>query len=514
MLQKAAEFCAEGVAFALVTVVRAVAPTSGKPGDKAILTERGEWLGWVGGSCAEPAARRAAQAALEDGECRLLQIVADGEEPARPGVERSTMTCYSGGSLELYVEPQLSSPSLVVFGASPIASAVAELGAGMGYRVQRVESGSADLSSLSKPGRTTFVVVASHGRGEDEALAWALSGRAGYVGLVTSRRRLEEVKQRLTARGVGSEDLVRLHAPAGLDIGAKGPREVALSVLAQIVAERRGARASLAASTGTPKSERAVAASVPAAVAPAAASPAASAAQKPVRRVASCCDPEPAAEEAPAREAPATGGTVFSAVVLAAGLSRRMGSPNKLLLSTFGEPMIVRVVRQVLGADFREVVLVLGHQADEVKAALAPLSSSAGASRLRMVLNDAYESGQVSSVRAGLGALREKCDAVMMCLGDQPLLTSDDLRELQRAFVQRPSGSIVVPVVGEQRGNPVVLDWQSATETLARGTNIGCRHFMDEHAERVYSWQASSDHFIRDIDQPAEYQALLLQMPA
>src|SRR5262245_55826629 len=89
MLQKAAQLCAEGVAFALVTVVRAVAPTSGKPGDKAILTERGEWLGWVGGSCAEPAARRAALAALEDGECRLLHITADGSEPARPGVEQS-----------------------------------------------------------------------------------------------------------------------------------------------------------------------------------------------------------------------------------------------------------------------------------------------------------------------------------------------------------------------------------------------------------------------------------------
>jgi len=222
----------------------------------------------------------------------------------------------------------------------------------------------------------------------------------------------------------------------------------------------------------------------------------------------------------PARDASAatSGGTafsaVFSAVVLAAGLSRRMGAPNKLLLSIHGEPMIRHVVRQVLGAGFREVVVVLGHQATEVEAALAPLAASGGSPHVRTVLNTAYESGQVSSVRAGLGALRERCDAVMMCLGDQPLLTSEDLRALKSAFELRPRGSIVVPMVGSQRGNPVVLDWQSATETLARGTNIGCRNFMDENEGRVYAWQAASDHFIRDIDQPAEYQALLLQMPA
>ena len=126
MLAVAARLSGEGVAFALITVVRATRPTSGKPGDKAILTERGEWLGWVGGSCAEPTARRAAAQALRDGECRLIHLTNDETEFVRPGVEVVAMTCHSGGSLEIYVEPHLSEPVLVVFGRSPIARSVCE----------------------------------------------------------------------------------------------------------------------------------------------------------------------------------------------------------------------------------------------------------------------------------------------------------------------------------------------------------------------------------------------------
>jgi xanthine dehydrogenase accessory factor len=116
LLAVAARLLGEGVAFALVTVVRATRPTSGKPGDKAILTERGEWFGWVGGSCAEPTARRAARQALADGECRLIHITNDETDAVRPGVELASMTCHSGGSLEIYVEPHLSLRTLIVFG--------------------------------------------------------------------------------------------------------------------------------------------------------------------------------------------------------------------------------------------------------------------------------------------------------------------------------------------------------------------------------------------------------------
>jgi len=191
-----------------------------------------------------------------------------------------------------------------------------------------------------------------------------------------------------------------------------------------------------------------------------------------------------------------------SAVVLAAGLSRRMGQQNKLLLPMAGEPMVRRAVGRVLEAGFAEVVVVLGHAAEDVSRALGGLA-------VRSVFNAAYASGQVSSVRAGLGALSEPVEAVMICLGDQPLLSSADLRAVLAAYAARPHGSILVPFRGEQRGNPVVIDWQSAGETLARGINFGCRNFIDQHPDRVYRWPAPSDHYVRDVDEPADYEALL-----
>jgi CTP:molybdopterin cytidylyltransferase MocA/xanthine/CO dehydrogenase XdhC/CoxF family maturation factor len=537
----------EGVAFVLLTVVRAVAPTSAKPGDKAIWTERGEWLGWVGGSCAEPAARRAAQRALSDGQCHLLHLTNDEAHLTRPGVELAAMSCYSGGSLEIYVEPHFAPASLIVFGRSPSAEALCQLGVAMGYRLTQVdlrapaESSGAELGTgpsarvtrvqrlqdLAEPiSATTFAVVASHGHFEAEALEWALRRQLAYVGLVASRRRWPEVRARLEASGLGTA-AARVHAPAGLELGAARPEEVALSVLSQIVAERRGgaasiARAAVVAEVAPPLSVRAndAAAAEPSCCGSAAAAPKA--------REPDCCaaptgrtSPRPGvareqvAEEidccAAAARAHGAKGTArslepearvrFSAIVLAAGLSRRMGASNKLLLPVGGEPMIVRSVRAVAGAGFSEVVVVLGHQAAEVRAALAPLG-------VRTVLNERFESGQVSSVRTGLAALSVPVDAVMICLGDQPWLDAGDLTALKGAFVERPHGSIVVPFLGERRGNPVIVDWQSAEDTLQRGTNYGCRHFIDENPGRVYRWAAPSDHFVRDVDQPDDYAAL------
>jgi molybdenum cofactor cytidylyltransferase len=179
-----------------------------------------------------------------------------------------------------------------------------------------------------------------------------------------------------------------------------------------------------------------------------------------------------------------------------------MGPQNKLLLPIAGKPMIVRVLENVVGAGFVEVVVVLGHEVEAVRRALGP-------SGVRSVYNERFESGQVSSVRAGLAALEQPADAVMICLGDQPLLTTADLRDMQAAYARRPSGSILIPTRGEQRGNPVIVDWQSVRDTLERGLNFGCRHFIDENPERVYRWPAPSDHFVRDVDEPADYQTLL-----
>jgi molybdenum cofactor cytidylyltransferase len=543
--------------------VRATRPTSGKPGDKAIWTERGEWLGWVGGSCAEPTARRAASQALVDGACRLIHLTNDETDFVRPGVEVAAMTCHSGGSLEIYVEPFLPRPLLVVFGRSPIASAVRALAGLMKYRVvaadlrpdspdesqlEPLEAGAAMLhvSTLAElealPSGRRSVVVASHGHHEVEALDWALrtgpwSG-AGYVGLVTSRQRLADVQERLRARGLGPAELERLRAPAGLPIGATEPEEVALSVLSEIVAhghassvteaqavganarafvtEASGSAPASAARSccavdeapaapGTAPRERASRcdADGPPTVA-AAVSPQIS----PARARASCCAAVSVrASEASGTAAPAlapvpASAARFSAIVLCAGLSRRMGAQNKLLLPIAGEPMIRRVLSSVLAAGFVEVVAVLGHEAEEVRRAVAPLG-------VRTVYNERFESGQVSSVRAGLGALEQPVDAVMVCLGDQPSITTADLQALQAAYAARPQGSILIPVRGEQRGNPVIVDWQSGRDTLERGINFGCRHFIEENPERVYRWPASSEHFVRDVDERADYETVL-----
>ena len=260
MLERATEWARSGRAFALVTVVRALPPTSGKPGDKAIVSEDGEWVGWVGGSCAEPTARRAARESIADGQSRLIQLSNDPGEAPRIGVERAAMTCHSGGTMELCVEPFVPAPDLIVFGDSPVASALCRIGGAMGYRVQRVVTPgmqcesplipvadppvyasleALELGSVSR----AYVVVASHGKDEDDALAWAISQDVAYVGLVASRRRADAVRHRLVSAGISPTDASRVDGPAGLDIGARGPDEVALSVLCEIVRRARGARA-------------------------------------------------------------------------------------------------------------------------------------------------------------------------------------------------------------------------------------------------------------------------------
>jgi len=287
----ALELRAQDVSFVLATVVRAVAPTSAKPGDKAVLTEQGLLVGWVGGSCAEPIVRKESEAALRDGECRLLHITPDPAAPTdRPGLSVHKMECYSGGALEIYLEPYLPMPTLLVFGNAPVARALCDLGRAMKYRVLVVDLGhrpsmGADLDVVHELDRlpdldphSTFAVVASHGVFDEQALEKVAGIDAAYVGFVTSRKRRDEVFAALGVRGVSAERLARVRAPAGLDLGARLPQEVAVSVMAEIVSVRRSARS---------------ASRVPAAGGPtAAAAPRPGAAAPGRLSVASCCHGE------------------------------------------------------------------------------------------------------------------------------------------------------------------------------------------------------------------------------
>ena len=135
VLQKASELLAEALPFALATVVRRERPTSGVPGDKAIITLDGNFLGWVGGSCAQPTVLKEAQKALADGEPRLVVLTPNLSEEPREGIELYRMTCYSGGTMEIYIEPYLPEPQLLICGVSPAAEALVKIGEAVGFKV-------------------------------------------------------------------------------------------------------------------------------------------------------------------------------------------------------------------------------------------------------------------------------------------------------------------------------------------------------------------------------------------
>ncbi len=245
----------QGIPFVSAIVVRAEAPTSAKPGDKAIITADGVMHGWIGGSCAQPTViQEALRALARDKACLVRLTLEDEPEPDRPGVISRPMTCYSGGTLEVYLEPQHPRPRLLIIGSLPVAQALAHLGQAMNYHVIAVDledQGAglthADevLDTLEQIGEQirpfTYVVIASHGRYDELALEAILPYNPGYVALVASPRRASAVRGYLTERGFTESELLPFKAPAGLDIKARRGDEIALSIMAEIVQRRRNA---------------------------------------------------------------------------------------------------------------------------------------------------------------------------------------------------------------------------------------------------------------------------------
>lgn len=225
--ERAAALRADRVPFVHARVVVAEKPTSAKPGDEAIVLADGTIEGFVGGTCAESTVRAQALALLDTGESLVLRISPEPEEAGPPGKLAVVNPCLSGGSLEIFLEPVVPAPLVAVHGDTPIARALVAVGTALGYHV----TAWADAD----PADTAAVVVASHGRDEEDALAGALQAGVPYVGLVASRKRGEAV---VAALEVCGSMKARVHTPAGLDLGARSPGEVALSILAEIVAER------------------------------------------------------------------------------------------------------------------------------------------------------------------------------------------------------------------------------------------------------------------------------------
>jgi len=252
---KLSELRTNGHPFVLATVVSCENPTSAKPGAKAVVTADGALTGWIGGSCAQPIVIKEAKKALKDGLPRLLKI--GNKEAAaffgqNKGVYNFEMTCYSGGTMEIFIEPVLPKPHLVLIGNSPDLQALAQLGQVMNFQITvidpEVEPGAfpnmarviseLDFSQLNQLAQA-FMIVATHGRYDEEALEKALATQTMYIGLISSKKRAAAIFDYLRTKGISKNELARINSPAGLDIGAITPDEIALSILAQIIEFRR-----------------------------------------------------------------------------------------------------------------------------------------------------------------------------------------------------------------------------------------------------------------------------------
>lgn len=242
--------------FAIAFVVNRQVPSSGKPGDKAVIEKDGKLSGWIGGGCTRGIVVKEATDAIRDGKPRLVRISPGGELIAslpNPSVKDYNMTCHSGGAVEVYIEPVLPRPQLLLMGKSHVAMALSRLGRAMDYTVtiaskaadaEMFPEASAIIAQTEIPAGVvhpnTCIVVCTQGENDEEALEQAVRSAAPYVAFVASRRKANAIFHTLRQRGISFEQLKRVRTPAGLDIKAKLPEEVAISILAEIIAFIRG----------------------------------------------------------------------------------------------------------------------------------------------------------------------------------------------------------------------------------------------------------------------------------
>lgn len=255
-ITQAARLQAADQPFALVTVLSAQAPTSGKAGDKAVVTPDGQIHGWIGGGCAQPAVIKTVRRALLDGQPRKIRIAPSDESAERTlgDVLEFGMACHSGGTLELFIDPVMPSATLTVVGDSPVARALVGLAPRVGLRVAVVAHGaqatdfpdadtvldSDDVSQVSARLSSPFVVVATQGRRDVQGLKAALALQPQGLWFVASARKAGVLLDSLVASGEDPAAVARIVAPAGEFMGAQTPEEIALSVLTSVVAARRG----------------------------------------------------------------------------------------------------------------------------------------------------------------------------------------------------------------------------------------------------------------------------------
>ena len=216
--------------FVLATVVAYKSPQSAKPGSKAIIKPDGSMIGWIGGGCVQPIVLREAKQALQTGSPKLLTISPDAPRDDWKGVQSFRMTCEGGGSLEIYLEPFLPKPQLVIVGSSPVAEIMAQLGRLLDFKV---------VTDTEQINEGSYVVVATMGNRDEEGLLAVIGTRPKYLGLVASKKKSEALFEYVRETGASDEDIAVITCPAGIEIGSETLPEIALSVMAEIVRVRR-----------------------------------------------------------------------------------------------------------------------------------------------------------------------------------------------------------------------------------------------------------------------------------
>jgi xanthine dehydrogenase accessory factor len=236
MVERAGELAQRGEKFAMATVVWRQGPSSGHQGARAIVTAHGEIEGWIGGACAEPVVIREAQQVIADGEPKLILIGQPDDFGHVPeGMVAIPMACQSEGALQVYIEPVLSTPHLLVVGRSPMAKTLVDLAAVLGWRAELVPAEDFAKGPFDK---SSIVIVATQGHDDEDTLERAVRAEPAFVGLVASRKRGDAVLGYLADRGVPAEMLESVRVPVGLDLGHTSHNEIAVSVLAELVALR------------------------------------------------------------------------------------------------------------------------------------------------------------------------------------------------------------------------------------------------------------------------------------
>jgi xanthine dehydrogenase accessory factor len=240
-LRRAGELAGGERPFALITVVRTEPATSARVGDRAIVFADGSLEGWVGGGCIGPTARREALATLEEGMPRLVRVTPD-TAATQPGVRMARMTCASEGTADLYVEPFLPRPTLIVAGDSPVTATLAAIAPPLGFRLLKMN---AELTALDVPyPQDSWMVVATFGEFDEDAVDAGVRLGLPYVGLVASERRAGQVFSELRARGLDEGELSVVRSPAGLPLGTSGQEGISLSIMAEVSSLRAKLRPS------------------------------------------------------------------------------------------------------------------------------------------------------------------------------------------------------------------------------------------------------------------------------